>query len=260
MSADGKNVPVTRTVASLSDYARAVVRSWWAVGRGVPPKAAVAVLFAQYMIETGGRACWNWNIGNVKKADGDGFDYIMLRGVWEGVPQQEAIRLVSTGQATMDTSEAHKRAVAPRVPVLFQPPHRATWFRAYPDLTRAMEHHLQFLAKRRYAPAWPHVLAGDVSAFAQELKRRGYFTASAEAYTTGMLPHFDAFMRSGAFEKAVEEFGPGTEPTLPAPPDSGPESEPTTQSPRATLPWSGEVGDDIAQATLDDIAKRNGGG
>jgi hypothetical protein len=58
-------VPTIRTPVSISEYARAVVRAWPVVESGVPSEAAVAVLHAQYMAETGGRACWNWNIGNV---------------------------------------------------------------------------------------------------------------------------------------------------------------------------------------------------
>lgn len=252
---DGQNVPVQRTVVALSDYARAAVRAWPAVSDLPPTKAAIAVLWAQYMAETGGRACWNWNIGNVKKADGDGFDYMMLRGVWEGVSQAEADRLVASGQAAYDSSAGHKAAVAPRAAVVFQPPHRATWFRAYPDLAAAMQHHLQFLAKKRYASAWPHVLAGDVAAFAKALRARGYFTASAEAYAALMRPAFDAFMRSGAFERAVDELAVAdAAPTLPEfPEDEGP----TQPSSRATLPWGGELADDIADATLREIAKRH---
>jgi hypothetical protein len=254
---DGKHVPVVRTVVALSDYARAAVRAWSAVSDIPPTKAAVAVLWAQYMAETGGRACWNWNIGNVKKADGDGFDYMMLRGVWEGVSAAEADRLVASGQATYDSSAGHKKVVAPRVAVVFQPPHRATWFRAYPDLAAAMQHHLQFLAKKRYAAAWPHVLAGDVVAFSKALRARGYFTASAEAYAALMRPSFESFMRSGAFERAVEELA--VQDAAPTLPEFPPDEEPTEPSSRATLPWGGELGDDVAQATLDEITKRNGG-
>lgn len=196
-----QNVPVTRTVVSMRDYARAVLRAWHLVAPGsLPLKRSIAVLWAQYMIETGGAACWNWNVGNVKHVPGDGYDYHMLKGTWEGVDKVIADALIAKGLAMLDTNESHKKAVAPRVCVVFQPPHPATWFRAYPSLDEAMTHHLTLLAKRRYASAWPHVIDGDFRAFAQALKNRGYYTATAAAYANGMAGHYDAFMQSTVYE------------------------------------------------------------
>jgi hypothetical protein len=204
-ASDGQQVPVQRTVVSMLDYASAVIAAWPELGDGdVPAKEAVAVLWAQYMIETGGKSCWNWNLGNVKKVASDGFDFMCLSGIWEGVTPAEADRLVTSGQATRDPSADHARAVgAGHVSVLFQPPHPQTRFRAYACLAGAMREHLKLLAKKRYAPVWPTVLAGDVNAFAHGLKAHGYFTASADAYAAGMRPAFDAFMHSDAYERAV---------------------------------------------------------
>jgi len=195
-----QNVPVTRTVVSMRDYARAVLRGWHTVGQGLPKKQSIAVLWAQYMIETGGAACWNWNIGNVKHVPGDGYDYHMLKGTWEGVDKAVADALIAKGLAALDTNPSHVKAVAPRVCVVFQPPHPATWFRAYPNLDAAMLSHLTLLAKKRYASAWPHVLDGDYRAFATALRARGYFTATAEAYAKGMSGHYDSFVQSSVYE------------------------------------------------------------
>jgi hypothetical protein len=212
-------VPVTRTVVSMRDYARAVLRSWHLVAPGMlPKKQAVAVLWAQYMIETGGAACWNWNIGNVKHVLGDGYDYHMLKGTWEGVDKAMADALIAKGLATLDTNKDHIKAVAPRTAVVFQPPHPATWFRAYKSLDEAMHHHLVLLAKKRYASAWPHVVDGDFRSFAHALRARGYFTATAEAYARGMAGHYDQFMQSTVYENerdALDEIREA--PTEPSP-------------------------------------------
>lgn len=214
-----QNVPVTRTVVSMRDYARAVLRAWHLVAPGtLPSKRAVAVLWAQYMIETGGAACWNWNIGNVKHVAGDGYDYHMLKGTWEGVDKAMADALITKGLAVLDTKPEHIKAVAPRTCVVFQPPHPATWFRAYPNLDEAMKSHLVLLAKKRYASAWPHVVDGDFRAFAQALRDRGYFTATAAAYAAGMAGHYDAFMQSTVFEDERDALELIREaPTEPAP-------------------------------------------
>lgn len=205
-------VPAVRTVISIDEYARAVLRSWHVIDDSVPCREAVAVLWAQYMMETGGKACWGWNVGNVKAIPG--MPYHELRGVWEGVTPAEAERLISSGQATRDTSAAHQRQVGPhRVSVVFEPPHPATRFVAFASLAQAMEHHLRFLA-RRYAPAWGSLLAGDVDGFARALRAHGYFTASPEAYAGGMRPAFAAFARSSAYDTARGELADET-PTLP---------------------------------------------
>jgi hypothetical protein len=47
------------------------------------------------------------------------------------------------------------------------------------------------------------VVAGDIVAFAQGLKVRGYYTASSAAYITGMKPPFNAFMSGQSYEIAV---------------------------------------------------------
>ncbi len=203
-----KNVPVTRTVVSMRDYARAVLRAWHTVGTGLPAKASVAVLWSQHMIETGGAACWGWNIGNSKHVPGDGYDFHMLKGTWEGVSKGMADALIAKGLATLDTNPSHIKAVAPRTCVVFQPPHPATWFRAYASLDEAMQSHLSLL-KKRFGPCWPFVEMGDYRGFAFALKagRDGkpdtaddYFTANASAYAQGMAGHYDNFMRSAVYE------------------------------------------------------------
>lgn len=224
-------VPLVRTVVSMRDYARAVLRAWHTVGSGMPDKRSVAVLWAQYMIETGGAASWNWNIGNVKHVAGDGFDYHMLRGTWEGEPKAVADALIAKGLAVLDPNPNHQRAVAPRVAVLFQPPHPATWFRAYPSLDVSMMSHLSLLARKKYKRAWPYVVAGDFRGFAKALKegpdgventRDDYFTASSQAYAAGMAGHFAAFVASPVFDEELAALISAREaetvPELPDPP------------------------------------------
>lgn len=202
-----QQVPVTRTVITLRDYVRAVVAAWPTISTDPCPKEAPAVMWAQYIAETGGSASWNFNIGNVKWSAGCGLDYMCLRGVWEGVSREQADRLIASGQASADASADHAKAVgAGRVSVLFQPPHPATRFRAYPDLATSMASHLALLAKR-FAPAWPAVLAGDVDRFASALHSRGYFTASPLAYAGNMRRPFLEAMTSSAWDDATEARG-----------------------------------------------------
>jgi hypothetical protein len=229
-------IPTVRTIVTLRDYARAVVRAWHKVGEGVPDKASVAVLWAQYMIETGGRDSWGWNIGNTKEIPNDGINYHALRGVWEGATPAEAARLIASGEAVADPSPDHARAVGVgRASVIYQPPHPATWFSSFESLDQAMEHHLVFLA-RRFAPAWPAVLAGDPSKFAHALRARGYFTASAEAYAAGMRRPYENFLMSSGYEDALAALEADATPTLPAMENPPSEPEPIEQATIHAMP------------------------
>lgn len=197
-------VPTVRTTPTALLFAKAVLAAWQATGEEAPPsKAAVALLYAHYMLETGGLNCYNFNIGNVKHVDGDGYDYHCLKGVWEGASTSAAQQLVASGQATYDTNVSHQKSCAPNVSVVFQPPHPATRFRAFPSLDDAMVEHLNMLKFKRYASAWPALMAGDVMRFALALKSRGYMTSSAEAYGNGMTPPFHHFMIGSDYEEAL---------------------------------------------------------
>lgn len=208
-----EQLPVKRTVVSMRDYARAVIRAWHLLFNDLPAKDSLAVLWGQYMVETGGAACWNWNVGNVKHVEGDGKNWHELRDVLEYVTTTEADLLILHNQAKLSTHADHIRA-APhgKVAVLFNPPHPATRFVAYASLDEAMMTHLAFLAKR-FSAAWEEVERGNPNEFAHALKagRDGkegtwddYFTASAEVYAQGIGYHFKNFMNSVVFD---EELG-----------------------------------------------------
>lgn len=224
-----EQVGVIRTVITPQGYARAVITAWKHVGEGIPEKQAVAVLYAQWMMETGGSACWNWNIGNAKHFAGDGFNYMCLNGVWEGVDPVTAGNLIAAGRAIRDPSPDHAKAVGVgRVSVIFPPPQPESRFRAFPDLATGMAQHLKLL-HMRFAAAWPWILGGNSKGTAQALKTHGYFTADAGVYGAGMQGHFAAFMKTSAYDLALESvqetMEAETQPELDAPP-----SEPNAAS------------------------------
>ncbi len=194
-------VPLIRTPVAMTDYARALLRAWKAECNVFPAKEAAGVLWAQYMIETGGAATWNFNLGNVKVTQAQvdaGVPYFDLPGTWEIIDGQR---------------------------VVLQPGDPGRRFRAFASLDDAMLEHFRFLRNRRYKSSWPSVEAGDCTAFARHLKAAGYFTASAEAYAAGMLPHHKHWMKSLAFDdelqKLLTALEAETEPELP-PVDSEP--------------------------------------
>ena len=84
--------------------------------------------------------------------------------------------------------------------VIFNPPHQATWFRAFDTLAEGIEDHFQFLAGKRWRLAWTAVVAGDPVDFARKLKLQGYYTAPLEDYAKGLNLYFKSYMTSSMFE------------------------------------------------------------
>jgi hypothetical protein len=217
-----RQVPLVRTVVPAKLYAGAMMRAWRADYHQLPTQPQVGVLWAQYMVETGGSACWCWNIGNVKHVNGDGYDWFDLPGTWE----------IVNG----------KRVVLPEG-------HPGRRFRAFPSLDVAMVDHLAFL-KRRFSSCWPKVIAGDSPGFVHALKagRDGvegtgddYFTAPVKAYVDLHGHYFKQWTRMSAFEEAEKEYLAILEKeTEPAPPDGPVTIEGGIIHPRVPLGLPGE--------------------
>ena len=59
-------VPAIKTVYTKGEIAKALVVGWKKQFGSIPSKQAIGVLYSQIAIETGFKAMWNNNIGNVK--------------------------------------------------------------------------------------------------------------------------------------------------------------------------------------------------
>jgi hypothetical protein len=223
-------VPTTRTPLSLRDFAAAVLRNWGATGETTPPsERSVAVLYGQFVQETGGTNTWNWNVGNHKY--GSSGDYMYLKGTWELVSQAEADKLVSSGTATLDTDKGHIASAqgVGKVSVVFQPPHRTTWFQAYSSLDEGMTAHLRSVRKKYGDRAWQSLLDGDPASFVRALKDKGYFTDNVNNYEAGVRRGYAEFLKSGAYAS-----GPGSSPS-PVPVVPGQTLSPAYAP--APIPW-----------------------
>lgn len=205
-------VKTVQTKYTLNQLIGGLVQGWYKKFGVIPEKKQIAVLYAQNALETGGTvSMWNNNIGNVKfvpnkNPDLDtGKQYMMLANTWEIINGQK---------------------------VIFQPPHQATWFRAFPSLGDGVAHHLDFLRNYRYKKAWTAVEAGDPAGFSHLLKVAGYYTASEADYTKLMNVYFNKFMKDTTFEKEVSAL----EATLAPPPAPEPELTPEPEPLPAPVP------------------------
>jgi hypothetical protein len=176
-------VPTVKTSYSPEELIKSFIEGWKKQFGTMPNKKSIAILWAQNRIETGATsAMWNNNIGNVKYVPSNNpesdnnIQYMMLSNVWEIINGKK---------------------------VVFQPPHKATWFRAFPTLTDGVAFHLDFLKNHRYKKAWAAIEAGSPSNFAHLLKEAGYYTAPEEDYSKAIALFFMRFIRDDTYEKVL---------------------------------------------------------
>lgn len=164
-------VPAVRTHWSLLEVARAIRRAWSALYGSTPKDAAVAVLLAQWALETGwGASCWGSNLGNMRPP-------------------------ASRGCLCLQIPGDHVSEVIGGREYFFAPPSRGSTFQAFEDLDKGAEFYMGFLITR-YSSAWPAVVAGDIAGFSHLIRQRGYYTAFEAQYTTTLRSCFAHVLRT----------------------------------------------------------------
>lgn len=179
-------VPTTRTTYTIPQMVEAFIRAWYNEFKEIPKKQSVGIIWSQTAIETGSTtAMWNNNIGNVKYSpsknveDDVNVKYMMLANVWEIINGKK---------------------------IIFQPPHKATWFRAFDSLEEGIGFHLNFLKNKRYKSSWTAVESGSPEQFAHLLKVAKYYTAPEEDYAKGMRFHFNKFIKDNTFDNVLSSI------------------------------------------------------
>lgn len=173
-------VPTVQTKFNIADFTKAFIVGWHSIYGNTPTKNQVAVVYAQWGLETGiGTFCWNFNIGNAKAVDSlnETIQYCVLNGTWE---------MVNGVRVTLTDNDP------------------GSWFRAFDSLNDGMTFHLNLLRNQRYKTAWSAVEAGDPAQFAFLLKKNGYYTASEASYLAAMNYYFKKFMADPTYETVME--------------------------------------------------------
>jgi hypothetical protein len=131
-----------------------------------PSNKSLSILWAQTVLETGGKFLRNWNWGNIKKREGLEFTSYYCTEVING--------------------KVYK----------FHPYHPETYFAAWPGPVEGAAGYISFLANRsRYRKAWDALVEGDPRLYCIELKNGGYFTAPLSHYMSIVLKLVDEFNR-----------------------------------------------------------------
>ena len=143
----------------------------WVRYFGAPPDNtdALRILLAQWALETGwGKACHNWNIGNVKAAAGGVYNWQYFR-----------CNEVLNGKI-----------------VWFDPPNPGCCFRAFSTIEDGVLDHLRLLVQHKtFSLAWPAVITGDPVRYAHVLKMAGYYTADEATYAHNVASLFRTFQK-----------------------------------------------------------------
>jgi hypothetical protein len=151
------------------EAAVALKAAWNSCFQADPSNDSLALLWAQSALETARwKAIHCYNYGNIKKRhanpqfniEDDGHDWCMYR-----------CNELLNGKLCW-----------------FDPPHPQTHFRAYSTAEEGAKDYINFVANRsRYKKAWQEVMNGDPAAYSHELKVAGYYTASEDLYTRGVV-------------------------------------------------------------------------
>jgi len=176
-------VQPVRTKVTVDLFVKSLIKVWYDLFEEYPKKQSIGIILAQWQLETGsGQSCWNYNLGNIKyvaKKDEDpNIKYHMLKGTWEIINGKK---------------------------VIFDPPHPASWFLAFDSLEEGMEHHLKFLAGKRWKHSWAAVIKGDPDEFAIRLKEQRYYTAPLEDYKKLMNYYYKIYLASTVYETKFDE-------------------------------------------------------
>lgn len=141
---------------------------------GTPPKKeAIWILMSQWALETGwGKSMHNYNLGNAKSRDGDGFDYSYFT-CGEIVPTKYGEQLQSASPQTVKIKAYRQNGTCI---IYFYPKHPGCRFRAFSNLQEGTIDHIGLVYKR-FNKSWPALLTGNPDLYAIALKSQGYYTA-----------------------------------------------------------------------------------
>ena len=192
----GKRLDAAVTKVDAGMVARSLTKAWGELSDTPPKRESIAVLLAQSALETGHwKSCHAYNLGNAKataKWEGDYCFYTADEIVNEA---QAALALAERAPRT-DGRSGHNveltRLKSGLVQVTLYPDHSWCRFRAFATLDAGAADYLGLL-QRRFARAWPAVVAGKPEAFIRTLHEVGYFTASVERYLPPVLQLFKQF-------------------------------------------------------------------
>jgi len=196
-------LPARRTPATAQEVFSALGRAWRGRFGEEAKRESLLVLLAQWALETGrGKSMWNYNLGNVKGKPGGGDGRSWTFFACNEILSVAAANAMVAKAGLRETGTGEKDAVITSTKdgmatVWFYPNHPACCFRAFRTLDEGAVDYLELL-HRRFASAWPAVLAGDPVQFARLLKAARYYTADENHYARGLSSIYAEYLKTVA--------------------------------------------------------------
>lgn len=157
--------------------------AWIGLFGEVPKKESIWLIVAHAKLECGLKYVHNYNLGNIKSRDGDGYDYQFFT-CGEELPLATAQKAVKD-----DARVTIVRTYGSMASVRITPKHPWCRFRAFETLEDGMSDHLHMI-HGRFKAAWPAVIAGDPAAYSHALRVQHYYTADEAKYTATLMRCF----------------------------------------------------------------------
>lgn len=189
MSEVAEELEAVITPVTSEELYQELARAWIEMLSERPLKWSVALLVAQWALETGwGKSMHCFNTGNIKSgASGTRCWTFFTCG--EELAEAHANRLQAAQPNLVVIRKRYSEMIAgkpiAKASVYFRPKHPACRFRAYRTLREGVSDYLSFI-RIRFSAAWPAVVIGNPGQFAHALKLSGYYTASEAKYAIGL--------------------------------------------------------------------------
>ena len=183
-------LPTMRTPIRADQVANAVIVVAETLSR--PSRDWISLLVSQTLVECGadGMHCYGWNIGNKRPSSGE--DYQCLKGAGEEMPLVHAEKQLREAPGQVKIVSRYQREGVPFASVKYEPPHPYSRFAAYQTLEAGIAAWLAWYRKR---PSAIDAARIGPQAFADELKRLKYFTASTAHYAKMLIDRRAQVMR-----------------------------------------------------------------
>ncbi len=163
-----KLTPVTKP-----ELVEALWYGWIHVFGEEPKKESIWILMSQWALETGwGKFMHNYNLGNAKSREGDGYDYSYFK-CNEIIRRADAVALQNAAPQTAKITSYRNDG---KCIIWFYPKHPGCRFRAFKTLLEGAIDHISLVYKR-FNKSWSALLSGDPERYAIALKSQSYFTA-----------------------------------------------------------------------------------
>jgi hypothetical protein len=195
-----KRIEAKKTPAAPAEMRGALRIAWRRLWSDQPSEKALAILLAQWALETGrGKSMVCFNVGNAKATEKEDHCYF---STLEVLPRRTANAYVhaSTHKHPCEIAEDNGGM---DLKVRFKPDHPACRFRAFNTIEDGCVDYLRML-RNRFALAWPSLLAGIPEAFVRALRQQRYFTADEAEYSRAIRLLFNEFVLHDEADDTIE--------------------------------------------------------